>query len=338
MRKNSKIRALASALLTAAMITTMGGMTAFAETPTEPVTAVPVVKTVTTDGNTYAPNTSFTFEVKTAGATTFDGKTVYAGIPDGVSGTTVNSAPATPSEWSDSYTINDGSLSIDASKFSVPGIYHYQVSEARGNYDGMDYSTDVYDMYVYVYNNDTNGVYVGYVCCTKDEGKTKSTDVAFENNYGAGENDSTHDMIIKKNVTGNQGDTTKPFTFKVTVNGAEGEWYKVVLPDGSVDHLVSGTEYSYPLKHNETLHVYGLSGKDTYTVTEVEANTDGYTTTGQVEWATSLTEDETDVTITNHREVSTPTGIALTFAPYILMVALAGVFAVLFLRKKREEF
>lgn len=45
-----------------------------------------------------------------------------------------------------------------------------------------------------------------------------------------------------------------------------------------------------------------------------------------------------DVLVDNNKAVTTPTGIAMTFAPYALMVAFAGVFAVMFLRKKREDF
>ena len=43
------------------------------------------------------------------------------------------------------------------------------------------------------------------------------------------------------------------------------------------------------------------------------------------------------VEFTNNRDAVTPTGIVMSFAPYILLVALAGVFAVLFLRKRRHE-
>ena len=44
------------------------------------------------------------------------------------------------------------------------------------------------------------------------------------------------------------------------------------------------------------------------------------------------------ITVTNTRNPITPTGIAMTFAPYALMVLFAGGIAVLFLRKKKEDF
>ena len=43
------------------------------------------------------------------------------------------------------------------------------------------------------------------------------------------------------------------------------------------------------------------------------------------------------VVCTNLKNAVTPTGIAMTVAPYILMVAVAGIFAILFLRRRHEE-
>ena len=51
-----------------------------------------------------------------------------------------------------------------------------------------------------------------------------------------------------------------------------------------------------------------------------------------------VVDDTAKIVVTNARSATTPTGIAMTFAPYIVMVAFAGVFAVMFLRKKREDF
>ena len=47
---------------------------------------------------------------------------------------------------------------------------------------------------------------------------------------------------------------------------------------------------------------------------------------------------DTNVTFTNEKNADNPaTGIITTFAPYILLIAAAGVFAVLFLHKKRND-
>ena len=99
------------------------------------------------------------------------------------------------------------------------------------------------------------------------------------------------------------------------------------------------------LGHDQTINIYGLSGQDKFTVVEVEANKDGYTTTYKLGGTakTSITnelEGDSDkaVEVENNKNATTPTGIIMSFAPYILVLALAGVFAVMFLRKKREDF
>ena len=54
-------RRLAAAVMAGAMMVSMVGMTAFAEG--DPITSLPISKIVTTDGDTYAPATSFEFIV-----------------------------------------------------------------------------------------------------------------------------------------------------------------------------------------------------------------------------------------------------------------------------------
>ena len=85
-------------------------------------------------------------------------------------------------------------------------------------------------------------------------------------------------------------------------------------------------------------------------MTENDYSTDGYTTTvtvnngevqnvREVKAATNekLTGD-VSIVYTNDKTITTPTGIVTEYAPYILLVAAAGAFAVLFLRRKKEEF
>ena len=93
---------------------------------------------------------------------------------------------------------------------------------------------------------------------------------------------------------------------------------------------------------NDTIHIYGLSASDKYTVNETEANMNGYTTTYSNTDVTTadgatVTADGTEMTVTNYRNASTPTGIAMTYGPYALMVALAGGMAALFLRRRNRE-
>ena len=110
----------------------------------------------------------------------------------------------------------------------------------------------------------------------------------------------------------------------------------------------------FELSGDQYAMIYGLSEKDTFTVTETTANSAGYKTTYGV--ATGITDGDITVngtttinneemgttdktaTVRNDKSPSTPTGVIMTIAPYALMVVLAGAFAVVFLtRRNRAE-
>ena len=101
---------------------------------------------MTTDGNTFAPDTYFEFDVKSAlgGSATIDGDTVTVkdGIDDVLSVADVHSAPNAAEGTQASYTF-DGAITVDATKLAghEPGIYHYTINEKTGNYEGIDYDT-----------------------------------------------------------------------------------------------------------------------------------------------------------------------------------------------------
>ena len=348
---------LMAALLAGGLAAGMVGTNALATTGIQsgsgnPMTSVTVNKKVLTDGNTYAPKTTFNFEVKTGAPGEHGGKVVYEGKEGGLkAGTGAEFAPV-EGTISNTYT-SSGTLLVDASKFPKAGIYHYTVKEKENNYDGIQTDSTVYDVYVYVYVKEDGTRYVGDVASTKTvNGKATKADLTFSNNYGAEGNDSTHDVIIRKVITGNQANKGDTFTVNVTVNGADGEMYKVVVNENtagaSTDNLVSGSQKSFMVTDNTTIHIYGLSEKDTVTATET-ANTDGYSaeyskakqgkweSTNLINANASILKDGAEAIITNTKDVPSPTGIVINYGPYILMIALAGSMAVFFLRRKNRK-
>lgn len=346
MKMRTIARKLSAVMLAGAMLASMG-MTSSAEGVTGngegAVTAVPVTKIVTTDGNTYAPNTTFTIEVATAAAGEYDGNVVYEGVAGGLSGTTITSTPG--ESTAESYT-NNASLTVNPQVFTKPGVFHYTVKETAGDYEGITYSTISYDVYLYVYNGDNNDLYVGYVASVQNGVKAN---LSFTNDYGK-EYDKTHYAVITKEVSGDQAVSGAKFPFTVKVNGADGEKYKVVVTSGETSTTLSvtsggtiGADNSIMLGNGDTITIYGLTENDSYTVTEVSANQDGYKTTidSSAEAAGTITDnaktDGAGHTFHNVKNAITPTGIVMTIAPYILLVAVAAALAVLFLRRRREE-
>ena len=117
--------------------------------------------------------------------------------------------------------------------------------------------------------------------------------------------------------------------------------------------LQSGLAQTVTIKGNDNIIIYGLTKGDVVSVTET--NTKGYTPKYEISGSVTRTsesnndpfvgsvivtdnDDNGKLTITNTRDAATPTGIVTEYAPYILLVVAAGAFAVLFLRRKKEEF
>lgn len=159
--------------------------------------------------------------------------------------------------------------------------------------------------------------------------------------------DDIHDFIIKKTVTGNQGNKNKEFSFTVTIDGddtdkAGKEKYKAVKTpktgDPEIMHITDEEAATFTLMDGETLHIYGLSENDEYTVTEADYSTEGYTTSVKDENAKGkLTSDDVVVEFINDKNVGPATGVAMTFAPYVLLVAAAGGLGAVVLGKKKRE-
>ena len=367
MKFNKISKKLAACSLAGVMMVSMMGMTVCAEggvtggTEASPITSVPVNKTVSAAENTYAPKTTFNFTVTPAGATTITDKEgnsvdVKTGIADGLKDDKgAIFAPDTSADTSATYTpldANKASLKTDVSKFTEPGIYHYRVSEKNERYEGITYDNTTYDVYVYVSakldanGNATSDMYVsGVVSAKSADGETAKSDLNFNNAYNG-----VHKVTVTKKVQGGFATASDTFEFEVTVNGSTaGEAYKVVYTTKgteTITHVVSGGKIDVTLGKDDNVTIYGLSEKDSYTITE-KGVTNGKTATGYTVTDNCGVSDgivsgnggtkDANYTITNTKEAVTPTGIAMTVAPYILMVAVAGIFAILFLRRRHEE-
>lgn len=219
-------------------------------------------------------------------------------------------------------------VTIDKNKFAGPGTYYFTVKEKAGTTDGMAYSQAEKKLAVQIYADSTAPTF--YVV---QNGSNAKNDGTFTNTY------TTHKLTVTKQVTGSQGDTTKKFDIKVTVNGVTGETYTTNQKNANNQTVTlnSGEEYTFQLASGESVEIYNLSAGDTYTVDEVDYSGEGYTTSGEVTTATAIGTTDASVTVTNHKDASTPTGVIMNIAPYVLMVALAGGIAFFFLRRRNAE-
>lgn len=340
--KRRMTKRMAAATLAGAMVLSMNGMAWAA------VTEFNLTKEVTTDGNTHAPNTTFRFTITEGDASTFEGAVVSAGVKDGLTLDTANNFSFAPGDKVLASYTKTGKIKVDATKFTEPGVYHYLVTETQDTYDGITYDVTPRHVYVYVVNG-TDGYEVEAVKVVKDGDTAKEDNLNIVNSYGDGStpNDDIHDFIIKKTVTGNQGHKNKPFSFTVTIDGDDADkegaekYMAVKTPktgEAETIHITDRLTQTFTLMDGETLHIYGLSEKDKYTVTETDYSADGYTTTVKEDNAEGfLTADGITVEFINHKDVGPATGVAMTFAPYVLLVAAAGGLGAVVLGKKKRE-
>lgn len=198
-------------------------------------------------------------------------------------------------------------------------------------------------------------VYVGYedgaLAVTNLElhknGTEKTDDPAFVSEYDPAA------LTITKKFDGNQAVATDTFTFNVNIKGKAGEEYVITLKNAEGGEVGNSKKVTAEVQEGATdatataqvtgvgkgykIEVTGLSDTDTYTITEDSESMKGYTSSWKGNTLTGNIKEDKSETVTNIKNGVVPTGIILTAAPYAAIVALGGVFAGLFFRRKRED-
>ncbi len=342
--KNMKAK-LATAILAGSMVVSSMGMMAMADEA--PATELTINKTITKEDTTYAPVETFHFNVTNGKANSFNGETVYAGVEGGLKAGVIE-FKGTSTEGT-----GDSKLTVNASAFTKPGVYHYVLSEKEGTNNMMTYDKTEYDVYVYIYADKDTAPQVVAVEKGAETAKDKVTSLDFTNEYDK-TTDRTHDVTVTKTITGNQSVKTNKYEFEYKVlSESDNELKYTAEVNGTVvdGGIEKNKVYTATLTDKGTIKIYGLTENDTVEIYEVDsaANQDGYTTTvkdadgvtandKKTGVAGAVTKDGAKATVDNNKNTTTPTGIVMTYAPYILMAALACVLGFVLLgRRNREE-
>lgn len=215
-------------------------------------------------------------------------------------------------------------------------MYEYTLKEVAGTTAGVDYYANNIKLVVTVVNGEKGKLRIAAVH-TESTGEAKSDN--FPNTYKAGELD------VSKTVTGNLGDKNKYFEFTVTLTGETGKDYPLTYKvtgaqkEGNPTEVTveagKAKEYTFNLKHGDTVHIENLPYGVKYTVAETAAA--GYTTTSTGADGTISAVDQT-AAFTNTKNGEVDTGVVLNNMPYILVLAvLAAGVAVFIIRKRRED-
>ncbi len=114
-------------------------------------------------------------------------------------------------------------------------------------------------------------------------------------------------LKISKTVTGRGGDRTKDFTFNIILRDGNGTALRDSYPYTGKGSGTVRSGDTVTLKDGESVVISGLPAGTTYTVTEVEANRDGYTTTASGNQGVIVANTTAAASFVNNRPGRTPT-------------------------------
>ena len=225
--------------------------------------------------------------------------------------------------------------------FPHAGLYEYTIRETAGTENEITYDTAVYNLDVYVVNNEDGSLEVRSITAEKDG--EKQNELSFTNTYR-----KNSSLTISKKTEGEYADKTKAFDFTIKFEKAATESdevgaYTGMIGDETVECEV-GVETTFELHDGESLVFDPLPAGTRYVVSEIAAE-DGYTPSIRVvengvekpettvsekegissaETGTTLVgENENKVEFTNTYQDIALTGIVLNNWPFIILIILA---------------
>lgn len=164
--------------------------------------------------------------------------------------------------------------------------------------------------------------------------KDKPSEIKVKNTY-----EEKRQLTVKKTVKGSMGSKTKQFQFKLKLTAPTGQVLPTELEYTKGDETkmmqLKKDVYEFTLAHEETIVIKGIPSQSTYTVTEVDGESNGYTVTQTN--ATGTMKADTTVSFVNTKNGSVPTLADMnTKIPFVLVIlAIGGVGFILW--KKRKE-
>ena len=375
MKFNKISKKLAACSLAGVMMVSMLGMTVCAEsagyTPSADSVAVKFNKVLNMEEAVGASTPGVEFKYTVAPGETVAATSTTPEIKAGVGQPTIDTVTY---DVGDTDLTKEATVNFKNVTFKAPGIYRYIITETPSGNNGIyenitDDTNTTRILDVYVQNVLTDGEVTGYKITNSVLTETALTPVISADGskviYGEGESSksfgytnkySTWSLTLNKTLAGTMADYSKDFSFTIVIKGMQpGSKVTVdrtTFETGADDN--GNIVITKTLGNGEKTEITGIPANASYEITEDVETKDGYTpsieatnsvnvvksgsinggnnkVTGEMRDANAI------VSYINTKNAVTPTGIAMTVAPYILMVAVAGIFAVLFLRRRHEE-
>lgn len=292
----------------------------------------------TTAATNVAPNAYATYSVNSEGTGVW---TPAETVPTDAPTITVGSAAFSNDKdaATTAYTA-DATITVSSYTKAPVGKYTYTVKEKTGTTAGVTYYGSEIKVVVTILNGGDGNSYVAAVHTEASSG-TKSDEIT--NTYDAGT------LSVTKEIKGEGAEMDDEFEFTITLTAPTGTKFndvqnvsvtsggQVVATKDTTNSTDSKVIYTVTLGNGDTCKLENIPVGTTYTITE---NAQDYT-----ESHADYDKDDKTIaggaddsfTFTNTRGMNNiDTGVITESAPYILLIAVCAVAAVLFVTKRRR--
>lgn len=340
---------------------------AMAATPT-PTTAInrniPKVYTVTyVGGNVKLPADDITFAAELTSITNST-REVTDALKNQYKATIAYTNPAeTDVTVATSNNQGTGNLTVSLPSYDQVGVYLYKVTETSSkNPAGVEYQGDVYMKVIVIQG--TDGLEIGSVSFRTEadadnekhddeNGQPETTKLGeITNAYKAG------DLTISKEVKGNMGEQARLFEITVTFTSEKKVYGTVTITKtgtavvasiggttGDATTIAAETEgwtekaVVFKLAHNDTIKFENLPEGVTYTVAETDSTIAADDYESEIDTASGAISSGAEKTakVTNTKDITVDTGIALETVPYVMILAVAMMGAAMMIIRRRKE-
>lgn len=320
-----KMKKIAAIVFSAMMMLNMG-TAVFAEGTYEDVQdkQPTITKTYQVNHGT-APAETFTYNFTPVSYKNGNGETVEGAAIPAIAPVTIAFNEAISAT-----TQKTAEVSIDANDYEL-GVYTYKVSETAGKTAGVTYSNENLYLVLTIVRDAQNGKhYVAALHYENAEGSKTDNDLT--NNY------DSNSLTVTKYIEGNMAEMSKKFTFTISFAAPANTEIRSEISTNAENGIWSddGLTYTIALGDSESVILGNIPAGVSYTVSE---NPEKYTSNQKDNKVTGvITADKAaTVSFTNTLNQGIDTGINLDSMPYIMILCLVAVCAVVMFVRKRTS-